>query len=119
MYTYQVIFYTDSNGASPVEEFLKQQSKKVRSKRLDPKIVLLEENDPHELPGNFYKNLKGVKDLWEIRDRYQNEFYRILFFYSEKKIVLVHAFKKKTDETPPAEIERAQRAMEDWKGGRK
>lgn len=117
MLPYQVIFYEDASGQCPVEEFLRQQTEKVRSKRLDPKIASLEEKHPHELPTKFYKKLKGVKDLYEIRDRYQNVFYRIVYFYSGSRVILVHAFTKRTDDTPPVEIERAQRAMDEWKGG--
>ncbi len=36
------------------------------------------------------------------------------FFLMEKRIVLLHAFKKKTQELPELEIERAQRTMTDF-----
>jgi len=40
---------------------------------------------------------------------------RIFYFsYTGKRFVLLHAFLKKTDKTPPAEIDIAEKRMQDF-----
>ena len=50
-----------------------------------------------------------------MRIHHSSNQYRILyFFYVRKRIVLVHAFAKKTQELKEREIETAERRMDDW-----
>ncbi|MCL1882600.1 MAG: type II toxin-antitoxin system RelE/ParE family toxin [Defluviitaleaceae bacterium] len=51
-------------------------------------------------------------DIWELRPLS----HRVLFFYwKDNKFVLFHHFIKKTNKTPPREIEQAKRNMADHK----
>jgi phage-related protein len=47
--------------------------------------------------------------LWELRDEVRTNIYRVVyFFFSGRRIVLLHGFQKKTQKTPRREIEVAQ-----------
>ena len=84
---------------------------KMRNKALNS-LVLLEEfgntlREPHSKPigdGIFELRIKFASDITRI-------FY---FFYVGNKIVLTNGFIKKTQKTPPAEIELAKKYKEDY-----
>lgn len=56
-------------------------------------------------------------DIWEVRADGDRVIYRVLFApqgrYSQVFLAL-HAFKKKTQKTPPREIDLAKRRLRDW-----
>lgn len=113
---YEILFYEDDRGHSPVEEFIKELDKEaIKSKeaRVLLKQVIHQINILEKLGTRAGENFtKHIKDeIWELRpgDR------RILFFmWVENKIVLLHAFHKKTNKTPRREIEKAKSEMKDW-----
>jgi phage-related protein len=50
------------------------------------------------------------KELWEVRSNLlQGRIARIIFCIANKQVVLLHGFIKKTQKTPPSEIELALR----------
>jgi phage-related protein len=112
---YNVIFYSDSKGQRPVEYFLASLTKKAKIKMFKY-IALLGEKKPSELSRDkHYKNLSYYPGLWEVRVDFGSNYYRIIYFYHVgDTIVLLHAFKKKTDETPPEELTIALKNKEDW-----
>jgi phage-related protein len=45
-------------------------------------------------------------DLWELREESATNIYRVIyFFFTGRRIVLLHGFQKKTRRTPRNEIE--------------
>jgi len=51
--------------------------------------------------------------LYEVRAKDQNGIYRVIYFaYTGKQFVMLHGFTKKTQKTPPKEIEVAKKRME-------
>lgn len=63
---------------------------------------------------NITKKLDG--DIWELRPGNN----RIIYFYnSVKGFVLLHQFRKKTQKTPPREIERTKREIADYLSNRR
>ncbi len=63
----------------------------------------------------YVKKLRN-SDVWELRIRHSSNYYRILYFaFSGRKFVLLHAFLKKTEETPKSELEIAQDRLDDYK----
>ena len=75
-------------------------------------MVLLEEfgntlREPHSKP---------IGDsIFELRIKFASDITRIFyFFYVGNKIVLTNGFIKKTQKTPPAEIELAKKYKEDY-----
>jgi phage-related protein len=59
------------------------------------------------------KHVEGK--IWELRRGSAGNIYRILyFFFSGRRIVLLHGFQKKTEKTPQRETEIAKRRMNDF-----
>jgi len=49
-------------------------------------------------------------DLWELREESATDIYRVIyFFFTGRRSVLLHGFQKKSQRTPRAEIDAAQR----------
>ena len=112
---YKVIFYNDRKGQEPVKDFLANLIKKEKVK-IFKYIYLLEEKKPSELSvDKHYKNLSYQPGLWEVRVDFGKNGYRVFYFYhAESTVVLLHAFRKKTDETPQEELAIALNNKEDW-----
>lgn len=45
------------------------------------------------------------KDLWEVRSRLSNRIARVLFTTGEGRMVLLHGFMKKSQKTPPEDLQ--------------
>ena len=53
--------------------------------------------------------------IFEIRAKVGTDITRVLyFFYYEGRIILTHGFVKKTQKTPPSEIERAKQYRKEF-----
>lgn len=107
---WQLIFYTTATGRSPVAEYLDKLPAQEAA-RVTRELELLTEfgldlGEPH---------VRSVgHKLWELRVRGKVQ-HRVLYFAAaEQKLVLLHAFTKKTGRTPPAELELARRRMADY-----
>ena len=50
-------------------------------------------------------------DLWELRPGANRLFY---FLYTGQRIIVLHAYRKKTDKAPKKEVDTALRRMNDW-----
>lgn len=109
--TFQVEFYETKNGKIPMEEFLQTLDPKMHAKMVSM-LELLEEKgnqlrEPFSVPlGN---------GLFELRCQQSNNITRALyFFHSGGKIVVTNGFIKKTQKTPKAEIELANKYRSDY-----
>ena len=108
----QVIFYRFDNGESPVEEFLDTLPDKAAQKVIAV-FKLIE--DSEIVSSRFFKKLSGT-NIWECRIMWQSDIYRFLGFFDKGHLViLTNGFHKKTQKTPPLEIKRAEKYMEDYK----
>src|SRR3990172_6499172 len=106
-----VEFYIDTQGNSPVLEFLKTLDRKT-SARFDWSIDQLRQRNVHA-GEPLVKHLEGK--IWELRRASDGNIYRLLyFFFTGRKIVFVHGFQKKTQKTPRREIVIAQQRMQDY-----
>jgi phage-related protein len=57
------------------------------------------------VPAKFWKKLSG-SDLWEVRVEYAGNIYRVLAaFAKNNRIILLHAFQKKSQKTPRQDME--------------
>ena len=108
---FDIEFYRLESGKSPVEDFLDSLNSKMRNKAVRS-LELLEEF------GNTLRepNSKAMGDgLFELRIKFSSDITRIFyFFYVKNKIVLTNGFVKKTQRTPPAEIELARKYRADY-----
>jgi phage-related protein len=107
-----VNFYRQENGKEPVREWLKSLKKEERQ-TIGEDIKMIQEGWPLGMPlvGNLGKG------LWEVRSTLPNTIARVLFIMHEGQMVLVHGFIKKTQKTPPQDLEMGlKRAKEVWRG---
>jgi phage-related protein len=58
-------------------------------------------------------HLRG--DVWEVRSKIGNRIARVLFAVVEQRILLLHAFIKKTQRTDTNDINLALQRLEEWK----
>ncbi|MFA6106646.1 MAG: type II toxin-antitoxin system RelE/ParE family toxin [Patescibacteria group bacterium] len=103
---YELRFYVNSgNGKQPALEYIERQNNKNQAK-IFKFIDLLLENEGY-LDEPYSKHIKGK--IRELRVDFSNNKHRIFYFaLINKKIILLHAFLKKTQKTPPEEIKRAE-----------
>jgi len=72
-------------------------------------LLLLMTQD--RLTAKFVKHLR--EGIYELRTEYQGNIYRVFFIFDEGNIVvLFNGFQKKTQKTPPAEIQKAIKIKE-------
>lgn len=110
----QIDYYHTVRGDSPVEEFLDDLPPKLRAKNFR-EIGLLAEFGT-DLPAPYTKQLHGKRaaGLWELRVKLATDITRIFYFFPMgERVLLLHGFTKKSDETPPQELETAIRRMND------
>jgi len=113
---YEVIFYHTRNGESEVKNYLDELQAKAETSKTDrinrEKIlayIAALERYGTRIGRPAVGHIEG--NLWELRPLRN----RIFFFYwKDNKFVLLHHFIKKTQKTPPKEIERARLEMKDF-----
>lgn len=99
-------FYKTADGYCPILKFLESLSGKA-AKKVAWALSLLEEIE--RLPVAYFKKLTGTDGIWEVRVSVSTDTFRIFCFFSGNTVVvLTHGLMKKTQKTPPREIERAE-----------
>jgi phage-related protein len=67
----------------------------------------------NRMQGKFVKKL--TDDILELRVKQFDRIFRVLFFYQPGRlIVITSGFQKKTEQTPPGEIARAEQLKKLW-----
>jgi phage-related protein len=100
----RVIFYMDDDGTVIMTDWLDQQSAVGQDRCIDRLRKL--KNQGHELRRPIAAPLRD--GIYELRAREKKVRLRMLFFfYGRGRVVVTHGLKKKTDEVPPIEIDRA------------
>jgi len=103
----KVIFYKNH-----FLDFFNQQNDKVK-KKIAQTLVWIQTID--RLPVSIMKNIEGVDGLFEIRVIFGGNIFRIFCCFDEGElIVLFNAFQKKTQKTPPGEIDKAKSLMKEY-----
>ena len=111
MQRFEVEFYETADGKQPAKEFLLSLDRKMRAK-MTATISILQDNG-YELREPYSKYLS--EGIFELRAKVGSDITRVLyFFYVDRHIVLTNGFIKKTQKTPPREIERAKRYRADY-----
>jgi len=107
-----IIFYRTAEGKCPVEDFLDSLPAKAAQKVT---WVLRLVEDLNLVPASYFKKLSGTEEIWECRISLGSNAYRILSFLAGNSVVvLTHGFVKKSQKTPRAEIEKAERYRRDF-----
>ena len=101
-----VEFFYDERGVAPIEEFLAALDDKTVTRFRWSLEQLRVRNIRARQP--LARHLEG--DLWELREESDTNIFRVIyFFFSGRRIVLLHGFQKKTQKTPRRELEIAKR----------
>ena len=99
------------NGRVPAREFLDALDDKATA-RIDAFIDRLRVYG-NRMQGKFVKKL--TDDMFELRVKQFDRIFRVLFFYQPgMMIVITSGFQKKTEQTPPGEITRAEQLKKLW-----
>src|SRR2546422_9152510 len=106
------IEYVDlPNGRIPARDFIDSLDDKAAA-RVDAFVERLRIFG-NRMEGKFVKKLTG--GIFELRVKQFDRIFRILFFYQPGMlIVITSGFQKKSQETPPAEIARAEQLRKLW-----
>jgi phage-related protein len=111
----QAIYYRDKRGAEPVDRFLEALPAK-RAAKIDAYVEEhLNGKSPDAPPPEFPITSQIEGELRELRIRFANMRYRILYQRSGNLVVLLHIFEKNTGAVPAAEKVLAKRRMADFK----
>ena len=106
-YVRQVVAY-----ANYFKDFKKTLSKETLQKMYQIFIYIMTQE---QVPVKFLKAITGVARLYEIRVEEGGNIYRIFCCMDEGRLVILfNGFQKKSQKTPPVEIERAKRIMNEY-----
>lgn len=106
-----IVFYTTENSRNPVQEFLDSLDTKTNSRFIWSIRELCRRNVQAREP--LVKHIEGK--LWELRQESTGNIYRIMYiFFTGRKIILLHGFQKKSQQTPRREIEIASSRLKDF-----
>ena len=113
---YEVVFYENKPGFSELYNQIdklkelsdKNKDARIQHRQINKYINLLQENGTY-MDSNITKYLGD--GIWELRPGNN----RILYFFANKqRYVLLHMFRKKSQKTPKAEIEKAKREKDNY-----
>jgi phage-related protein len=103
---FEAIFYDKSDGTEPAKEFLDELDAKMFTKLVRAIDILKAGGTAVREP--YSRHLED--GIFEVRAQIGSDISRVLyFFYIGRRFVLTHGFIKKTQKTPPSEIERAKK----------
>jgi phage-related protein len=101
-------FYTDTQGRSPVLEFINDLPAQDRAKVRNDLRLLREFGVLLRMP--HAKPVTGHKPLWELRP---GDIRALYFAHVGHRFIILHAFRKKGQKIPPRDIAIAERRMAD------
>lgn len=106
-YVRQVVAY-----ANYFKDFKKTLRKETLQKMYQVFIYIMTQE---QVPVKFLKAITGVTGLYEIRVEEGGNIYRIFCCMDDDRLVILfNGFQKKSQKTPPEEIERAKRIMNEY-----
>lgn len=104
-----VVFFATATGREPVREWLKELDRDDR-REIGGDILAVQKGWPLGLP--LCRSLG--QGLWEVRSTLPSRrIARVIFAFDDETIVLLHGFIKKTQKTPPGEIDTALKRLKE------
>lgn len=107
MSQWQIEFYLDARGESPVEDYIRGLGPAEQAMTL--RWLDLLDSYGIQLQAPYVRQIEGK--LWELRPGPNRFFY---FLHTGRRIIVLHAYRKRTRKAPKREIETALRRMNDW-----
>jgi phage-related protein len=109
--TFTIEYVELPNGRIPARDFVDSLDDKAAA-RVDAFIERLRIYG-NRMQGKFVKKLSN--EIFELRVKQFDRIFRVLFFYQAGRlIVITSGFQKKTEQTPPAEIAKAEKLKRLW-----
>lgn len=112
---YEIYFYRDRNGKSPVLEYLRElvskndKDSRIKANKINDYIGILRQYGT-QAGEPYIKHLDG--DIWELRPLRD----RVLFAaWRGDGFLLLSHFMKQTQKTPPRELEKAKSNLNDYR----
>lgn len=110
----QAVYYRQADGTEPVDEFIESLPAK-RAAKLDAFVEEYLNGRPADVPPPEHPISSQIRsELRELRVRFANTRYRVLYQRSGNLVVLLHAFEKSTGAVPDADLRVAQQRMADF-----
>lgn len=107
----EIIFYELPDGSAPAADFIRSLEPKMEAKML--RMIDLLEKYGGDLREPYSKTLGD--GIFELRAQMGNNITRVLyFFFIGNRAVLTNGFTKKSQQTPPGEIDQAKRYRQDY-----
>ena len=114
---FEIEFYEDPDGISEIWDYLEElrirslsnKDARIRFNQIALSIELLQQKGTG-LPANISKHLED--EIWELRPGSCRILY---YYYGNRRFVLLHYFRKKTQKTPKREIMKAKKKMFDYR----
>jgi phage-related protein len=112
---YDIELYRTESGRAPVKEYLKNLQNENKLTELSQIDTFIERLQMHGMGVNsIYPHTirkESPKGIWELRPGGNRVFF---FHFTGEKFVLLHAYKKQSQQTPPSEIRQAEKEMKDY-----
>ena len=109
---WRVILYRDDDGNEPVKDFILEQPHGAIGEILHVFDLLYRFDLSLGKP--YVEKVEGK--IWSLRIKHSSDYYRILYFtFSDKKFILLHAVKKKSDKLSKRDLLIAITRMNDHK----
>lgn len=113
MVPWEIEYYQTTVGSVPVADFIDAVSPQAKAKFIRS-LELLEQYGLF-LREPWVKQIPGIPKLRELRFTSFGDIYRVFFFpVTGRKLILLHGFKKKSQETPRRELQTAETRMKDY-----
>jgi phage-related protein len=114
----QAVYYRDSRRREPVNAFLDDlaRTKPEEAAKIDYYVErYLNGKAPSAPPPNFPISSQVQGDMRELRVRFADTRYRLLYERSDKLVVLLHITEKNTKKLPAADREIALKRSKDFR----
>jgi len=103
---FEIKFYDKADGTEPAKDFILELPPKMMAKVL--RLINMLENNGSELREPYSKHL--IDGIYELRAQIGSDISRVLYFFVVgRKAILTHGFIKKSQKTPPPEVDRAKK----------
>jgi phage-related protein len=114
MAAFHAVYYREPGGTEPVRDYLDDlddEATAILSQQID-RLNLLSDEVPH-LPFPHTSQVDG--ELRELRCHYGRQLFRVLYRRSDRLLVLLHIFSKRTARIASSDIALAQQRWDDFK----
>ena len=106
---WDIIWYTENEGTSPVQEYMLRLDPVIQTKFVASTTLVKRSSITGQSVAEYLE-----RQLWEIRE--ERDIHRLIFSYlAGQRIVLLHGFLQQNRQvTPLSEIEEALRRLNQW-----